>query len=194
MTPNRLDTEATERRRAVDQLHAELSSVNLLPLEQGLPNEVPVRELRRGSKRRDEDNVGLATLVEVDGVWLWEQGIVTRAAAGLAVGVTSPAHAVLAVTFTVVVHNGPDTGDVFMRTCVDNASCDTNSATGQLDLNGFTLGGVTFGSTVATSSSPTGRTTRPTRRRAGTRRSPRRRLRCGRSPPRPPRPTRWAAP
>ena len=82
MTPNRLDTEATERRRAVDQLHAELSSVNLLPLEQGLPNEVPVRDLRRGSKRREDDNVGLATLVEVDGVWLWEQGIVTRAASG----------------------------------------------------------------------------------------------------------------
>jgi hypothetical protein len=74
MTP----TDATEQRRALDQLHSELEAVNLLPLEKKLANEMPIQALRRGGQRREDDNVGLATLVEVEGVWLWEQGIVTR--------------------------------------------------------------------------------------------------------------------
>jgi hypothetical protein len=82
MTPAKFESGAAERRSAVDRLHSELASVNLVPLEQGLANEMPVRDLRRGGKRREDDHVGLATLVEVDEVWLWEEGMVTRAGAG----------------------------------------------------------------------------------------------------------------
>ncbi len=61
----KIASEADERRRALDQLHSDLASVKVMPLEQQLGNEMAVRDLRRGGKRREDDNIGLATLVHV---------------------------------------------------------------------------------------------------------------------------------
>lgn len=71
----------------------------------------------------------------------------SRLLGGLSVAgvIVSPAHAILQIAISV---------DGAVTTCVDNASCDTNPATGQLDMSGFTASGVTFDFANAISTSP----------------------------------------
>jgi hypothetical protein len=63
---------------AVDELHSELQQVGVVPLEEARSTDVRISELRRGKRFREDEHIGLATLVEEDGVWFWEEGILTR--------------------------------------------------------------------------------------------------------------------
>lgn len=76
----------SEKQQALSDLHAQLASVNIYPLDQSVPGEMRVSELRRGKRWLQDDKIGLATLVEVDGVWFWQQGIVTRGVSGRRAG------------------------------------------------------------------------------------------------------------
>ena len=73
---------STEKRASVADLHDRLAKFGILPLDSTLPGETPIRTLRRSRVAEQDDNIGLATLVEVDGVWHWQQGMATPGIAG----------------------------------------------------------------------------------------------------------------
>lgn len=64
--------------QAVDELHRQLPEFEIFPLDRVMPTEVPVSRLRRSRRLFPDDDIGLATLVEVNGVWFWQEGIVTQ--------------------------------------------------------------------------------------------------------------------
>lgn len=70
---------APPQQQAIDQLHAELSLVGIVPLDQKVNGETPISMLRRGRRSAVDDSVTLMTLVDVDGVWYWQEGLATRA-------------------------------------------------------------------------------------------------------------------
>ena len=72
--------------QAIQDLHAQLAGLNIVPADQGVAGELKVSDLRRGKRRLEDDSVGLATLVDVDGVWFWQQGMATRGVRGRRAG------------------------------------------------------------------------------------------------------------
>lgn len=72
----------SEESGAIDNLHNELSEINVVPLEDVRSSTMKISELRRGKRLHADDRVGLATLVEENGVWFWEEGIVTQGMPG----------------------------------------------------------------------------------------------------------------
>jgi hypothetical protein len=68
----------SDEREAIQDLHAQLLQVKVVPLEDVRSRTMMISELRRGKRLRSDDKVGLATLVEEDGVWFWEEGMVTQ--------------------------------------------------------------------------------------------------------------------
>lgn len=68
--------------QTVDQLHNELSKVGIVPLEEKLPKERPVRELRRSRRLASDDSVAMMTLVEIDSVTYWRQGLAASGTPG----------------------------------------------------------------------------------------------------------------
>ena len=68
--------------QAVDELHAEFSRVGIVPLDQKVNGEAPISQLRRSRRLAGDDSVTLMTLVDVDGVWFWQEGLATRGVPG----------------------------------------------------------------------------------------------------------------
>jgi hypothetical protein len=68
----------TDTPGAIEDLHAELTRIEVFPLEDVRSRKMMISELRRGRRVRSDDHIGLATLVEEDGVWFWEEGMVTQ--------------------------------------------------------------------------------------------------------------------
>jgi hypothetical protein len=65
------------QQQTVDQLHAELSRVGIVSLDQTVKGEAPINKLRRSRRLAADDSVTLMTLVDVDGVWYWQEGLAT---------------------------------------------------------------------------------------------------------------------
>jgi hypothetical protein len=76
-SPLNMPQSPAEIRASVSDLHDRLSNFGILPLDATLPGETPIRTLRRSRVAEQDDKVGLATLVEVDGVWHWQEGMLT---------------------------------------------------------------------------------------------------------------------
>jgi len=72
--------------QTVDELHAELSRVGIVPLDQKVNGEAPISQLRRSRRLMVDDSVTLMTLVEVDGVWFWQEGLATLGVPGRRAG------------------------------------------------------------------------------------------------------------
>lgn len=72
--------------QTVDELHAELSRVGIVPLDQKVKGEAPIGQLRRSRRLAVDDSVTLMTLVDVDGVWYWQEGLATRGVPGRRAG------------------------------------------------------------------------------------------------------------
>jgi hypothetical protein len=72
--------------QTVDELHAELSRVGIVPLDQKVNGEAPISQLRRSRRLAVDDSVTLMTLVDVDGVWYWQEGLATRGVPGRRAG------------------------------------------------------------------------------------------------------------
>lgn len=58
-------------------LSRELAPLGIVPIESEIPNEPPIGGLRRRRGSRFEDPIGVITLLEVDGVLVWEDGAVS---------------------------------------------------------------------------------------------------------------------
>jgi hypothetical protein len=66
---------------AIEVLHGELTQVDVLPLGNRPGTDARIRDLRRGIQPSLDQSIGFATLVEEDGVWSWEEGLVPVAPA-----------------------------------------------------------------------------------------------------------------
>jgi hypothetical protein len=71
MTPAPLTNSAVAQ-----QVHAAIAALGATPLDNDLPNEPSVGSLRRGGWSHRSDDVGMLTLLDVDGVLIWEEGAV----------------------------------------------------------------------------------------------------------------------
>jgi hypothetical protein len=58
------------------QIHAAAAALGGTPLDSDLPDEPSVGSLRRGGRSRRPDDIGMVTLLDVDGVLIWEEGAV----------------------------------------------------------------------------------------------------------------------
>jgi hypothetical protein len=67
------------RNTVVSRLYSDLRGVGLLPIDETIERERPISDYRRSRVVEPDDGVGLATLVDEDGVFVWEPGPVTRA-------------------------------------------------------------------------------------------------------------------
>lgn len=56
------------------ELNRSLQPLGVVPLELELPEEPSIASLRRRRRTREYDRVGILTLVDIDGVLLWEEG------------------------------------------------------------------------------------------------------------------------
>jgi len=74
------------QQQTVDELHAELSRVGIVPLDQKVKGEAPIGKLRRSRRLAADDSVTLMTLVDVDGVWYWQEGMAVRGVPGRRAG------------------------------------------------------------------------------------------------------------
>jgi hypothetical protein len=72
--------------QTIDELHAQLSLVGIVPLDQKVNGEAPINQLRRSRRLATDDSVTLMTLVDVDGVWFWQEGLATRGVSGRRAG------------------------------------------------------------------------------------------------------------
>ncbi len=61
----------------IHELHKQLSQVNVLPLDLSFAADLNVSELRRGRRIQEDQEVGFATLLEREGVFYWQQGLVS---------------------------------------------------------------------------------------------------------------------
>jgi hypothetical protein len=80
------DAPPNPQQQSVDYLHSQLSAIGIVPLDQSVPGEVPISALRRSRRAFRDESVGMATLVEVDDVWFWQEGLVTRGVSGRRAG------------------------------------------------------------------------------------------------------------
>jgi len=64
------------------QLHDALRPLNVLPADGELPGEPSIGRVRRRGRSAADDDVGIVTLLDVDGVLLWEDGAVSASTAG----------------------------------------------------------------------------------------------------------------
>lgn len=62
----------------ISRLHSDLRAFGLVPLEETIGGEMPISTLRRNRVAPPDDGIGLATLIDDNGVLLWEEGAVTR--------------------------------------------------------------------------------------------------------------------
>lgn len=74
------------QQQTIDQLHSELSKVGIVALDQKVSGEAPISNLRRSRRLATDDSVTLMTLVDVDGVWFWQEGLATRGVTGRRAG------------------------------------------------------------------------------------------------------------
>jgi pimeloyl-ACP methyl ester carboxylesterase len=66
---------------AMEFLYSELAQIDVLPLGNRPDANIRIKDLRRGIPPSPDQSIGFATLVEEDGVWSWEEGIIPIAAA-----------------------------------------------------------------------------------------------------------------
>jgi hypothetical protein len=59
-----------------EQIHKALLPLQVVAVDDELPDETPVGRMRRFKRAGREDKVGIVTLLDVDGVLLWEDGAV----------------------------------------------------------------------------------------------------------------------
>ena len=58
-------------------IHSALQPLQIVPIEAELPDESSVAGIRRNRRSRFEDSVGVVTLLDIDGVLVWEDGAVS---------------------------------------------------------------------------------------------------------------------
>jgi pimeloyl-ACP methyl ester carboxylesterase len=63
------------------QIHEALRPLNILPADGDLPGEPTIGSMRRRGRSSADDHVGVVTLLDVDGVLLWEDGAVSASTA-----------------------------------------------------------------------------------------------------------------
>jgi pimeloyl-ACP methyl ester carboxylesterase len=64
------------------RIHEALAPLQVVPVEAELPDETSIGRVRRRGRSAADDDVGLLTLLDVDGVLLWEEGAVSTSTAG----------------------------------------------------------------------------------------------------------------
>ena len=63
--------------QVAERIEAALAPLAIVSIEAELPNEPSIGTLRRHRRTRFEDEVGILTLLDIDGVLIWEDGAVT---------------------------------------------------------------------------------------------------------------------
>jgi pimeloyl-ACP methyl ester carboxylesterase len=64
------------------RIHQALAPLQVVPVDAELPGETSIGRVRRRGRTSADDDVGILTLLDVDGVLLWEDGAVSTSTAG----------------------------------------------------------------------------------------------------------------
>ena len=70
---------ATTKQEIAAQVHRTLKPLDIVPLDEELPGEPTIGRMRRNRRRGMDDDVGVVSLLELDGVLVWEEGAVSPA-------------------------------------------------------------------------------------------------------------------
>lgn len=70
---------ALTNQQVASRIHSALAPLQIVPLDVELPDESSVSKIRRSRRSRYQDDVGVVTLLDIDGVLVWEDGAVNSA-------------------------------------------------------------------------------------------------------------------
>lgn len=68
---------ALTNQEVASNIHRALQPLEIVPIDAELPDESSVAGIRRNRRSRFEDSVGVVTLLDIDGVLVWEDGAVS---------------------------------------------------------------------------------------------------------------------